>query len=331
MKLIPAILTLILICAPLGFAATFFDESGQGEFVFLERYQNAQPGATAGAGSAHITGAQSLFINPAGLALGQQNPVVDATIEINAFSEKQGLVSFAHPIDSLYLMLSLAYTDNGSIQEVDENRIITGKFHHSGNMVPAITLASTFQKLHWGTTLKLITENLAQTDDSQTALGWGVDAGILYQISPRYLSLSMAVINAGRKERAHIVEGVNGGSLNTLIKTGVAYRIHQMPRLVLLADLEKPLHNYTRIKIGGEYQLNSVLNLRIGSQADTEQIREQFNELRGVNTFDYQGGNWLKFATGFGIKWDQFTLDYAARILTSDLGINHLMSLSLNL
>lgn len=313
------------------FASNFLnDKAGYGEFAFIETYQGTRYAGMNGAGAAIADDIESIMLNPAGLA--RITPVKPSSVLLtyaySPYQDHQGILAYGfRPDSNSYIALHAAYTDNGVIEELDRNGDPTGATHHPGNIVPALSYARSLgEKWNWGLTAKMISENLAQTEESQTALGWGVDGGVIYHPSG-FLTFSTSFQNAGRKEVAHMEDGDNHGALNTSYRLGTQFRIKAVPRLFMNLDLEDAVYSNPRFLLGGEYYFGPGFQLRAGFRRDFNEAANLAKRTFGSEDDIHPGSHWSLFSAGFTFSPEAFQFSYAMQYLRWDLGIQHRVSL----
>jgi len=310
------------------FAQGVSASAGEGEFAFLERYTSTRVEGLAGAGAASVEGLDALFLNPAGLAAEDRDNVAAMHYESSVMDEYEGILAWGMGFDSLFVALSLAYTNQGSVDEIDVSGDPTGKTHYPGNLVPAISMAGRYDAWRWGVSGKWVSENLAQTDDSQTALGWSTDAGVQYMPGPRSLLLSLSIRDFGRKLSGHLKNSPNQeGWLNGSARAALRYRVPALPRLMLMSDLEKPWFFPLRLYLATEYQVNPYLSVRGGFRRDWVEYQNWFNNTFFSGDESYEGGHWGLFSSGLSLQVRRVRLDYAVQVLRWELGVTHRLGL----
>ena len=168
-------------------------------------------------------------------------------------------------------------------------------------------------RVRLGATVKGLSEYLGDYDGSQIALGWGLDLGLLYQPNVRNLGFGLALLNLGRKEIAHTLDGRTGGLLPVSLKGGFFYFPLDLPKAKVVVDAEVPWNDVPRLAGGVEYAYTPSFTVRAGSRIDWTEMRYTFLKVTDERPGDLDGGNALKLAGGFTFLADGIGLDYAVQ------------------
>jgi hypothetical protein len=312
---------LVLFLSVWVFADEFAD-AATGEFAFLERYRSTREIALGNGASALLSGTENTFTNPAGLALLEQQT---ASFQYNysLASEHWGWLNYAWKNDSLRMAISLAYADLGEVEEWNTEGEKTGTIHQPGNLVWGLHAAYPWKNtLYLGSSWRFISENLAQTDDSQTALGWSTDWSILWQSSIKDLLFAASWNNIGRKEIAHI-KGGDKGWTNDEIRLGITMRTIGFSRLQLALDFVSPRNHFSYLNFGGELRLSRYLYLRGGLQRNYREIQDYWQRYFHGTESSKPATHFSLWQTGFAIHLNQIKLDYALEYLRYSIGMQH--------
>lgn len=143
--------------------------------------------------------------------------------------------------------------------------------------------------LSCGINAKFILSRLVQ---KYTALGVGLDLGLLYNTPIKGVTAGFVIQNIGTR----LIYKTEGVPLQMNIKFGLAYeRCFKFGTLIAAADLVKPDENTLRQNIGVEFLYRNMFAVRAG----------------------YKFGYDLdRLTLGFGLKYKIFTLDYAFSLMT---------------
>lgn len=309
-----ALLAALLLPASPARAQDIAEYAGTTEFQYLQNLIYARPAALAGSYSALAEGLDAIGSNPAGLAR-IQNRFFSGTLRYHQLGITTGNATYSYPgALGLQYALSLAYVNYGQIAERDENGSLTGKDIIPTSFNPSLTAAKNLgPRLRGGITLKLLSEYLGDFEESQMAVGWGLDAGIQYQPALRGLGFGVEVLNLGRKERAHTADGRIGGLLPGSLKGGLFYQPADRRGTRLLADLELPFLDSPLFSFGVEQALNPFFLLRAGTRLDYHEAKYLALVALAQEDRDFHGGNAMKLTGGFGVLWEGLSLDYAAQ------------------
>lgn len=260
-------------------------------------------------------GTDALGVNTAGLAAMEKGAWVSAGYHYNVLGVHTGEIAYPfHDSQGIYYALSMNYTNFGGIDEVNDEGIKSGRSFYPANHTPALHVAgSFFNNLRTGISFKLPTEYLGGFEQSQWALGWAFDVGLQFQPKTKRLSLGAALLNAGRKEIAHISRSDRGGALPLILKGGLTYQSLNLKNAVFILDLNLPYHYTPYLSGGVEYEISRYFTLRAGSRFNLPETNAFFEEfvLDRRNVFPDRSA--VKAAGGFSLNQKMFSIDYAAQ------------------
>lgn len=305
-----------LVCGlTLASAQDYADRAGTAEFQYLETLVYARPAGLAGAYTSLAQGPDAVGYNPAGVSKSEQARSVTGTVRYHFLDVTSGNVTYGYPgMGGLSYAFSAAYINYGRIEELDEEGNASGRKNIPVSFNPSFTASrKANENVRIGITLKGLSEYLGDYDGSQMALGWGVDLGLLYRPNARNLGFGLALLNLGRKEVAHTVDGRTGGLLPVSLKGGMFFYPLDLPKAKVAVDLEAPWHDVPRLAGGIEYALNPAFIVRAGSRVDWVETRHYFLKVADERPGELQGGNALKLAGGFTFLADDISLDYAVQ------------------
>jgi hypothetical protein len=313
LRLCTVVLMLGLHCAT---AQQSHKRVGLEEFPFLSSACYARPAGTAGAYTTLAKGVDAIGSNPAGLAEESNGRWISAGFKRSFLSVNSGEISYPFPeTHDIYLAASIHYAQFETIRERNTEGVETGKTIAPSNHTLTVSAARQFsQKLKAGATLKLPTEYLGGFEESQWALGWGVDLGIKYYPGTKQFILGAALLNWGRKEVAHLEGGESGDLLPLEGRAGMTYHSLNIPDARFVLEASLPYHNYPYLTGGVVYDISENLAVRAGSRVNSNELKTYFNKyVLSRKTEDITGINALKLAAGLTLGTGPFGLDYAVQ------------------
>ena len=193
-------LSLILAC---GISAPrsqdFFDRAGTAEFQYVGNLIYARPAGMAGTYTSLAQGLDAVGYNPAGLSKSESARSISGTARYHFLDVSSGNVTYGFPgAGARTYAFSAAYINYGRIQGLDEDGKETPEEHMPVSFNPAFTAAGKVgDRIRLGTTVKMLSEYLGDFEGAQLGMGWGVDAGLLYQPNARNLGFGLALLNLG--------------------------------------------------------------------------------------------------------------------------------------
>jgi hypothetical protein len=298
-----------------GLAQDFSDGAGTSEFQYLETLIFARPAGLAGAYTSLAQGIDAVGYNPAGVSKSEGARSVSGTFRYHFLNVSSGNATYGYPgAGGMSYAFSAAYLNSGRIDEVDATGDATGRSHIPASFNPSFTASrKASDRVRLGATVKGLSEYLGDYDGSQIALGWGLDLGLLYQPNVRNLGFGLALLNLGRKEIAHTLDGRTGGLLPVSLKGGFFYFPLDLPKAKVAVDAEVPWNDAPRLAGGVEYAYTPSFTVRAGSRIDWTETRHIFLKVTDERPGDLDGGNALKLAGGFTFLADGIGLDYAVQ------------------
>ncbi|MGY8823876.1 MAG: PorV/PorQ family protein [Candidatus Latescibacterota bacterium] len=151
--------------------------------------------------------------------------------------------------------------------------------------------------LRVGGQLKFVRQSIS----TATASGWAIDLGVLHALSP-HVDLGATLLNFGRMSKLERTST----PLPTEGRAGLVYSGIQ--RLRIGFEAQKARASDLSLHVGGQYQANSLLALRLG----------------------YQTSENRHLSAGLGLRVGTWTIDYAYIPFSSGLGEAHRLSLQLD-
>ncbi len=294
--------------------------------------------ATGGAMLASLTGLESIYYNPAGLALGDNTEIM--------FS----YMSYIADINVSYFAASTVLGDLGSVGisfktfDFGDIPVTTNEFPDGTGSTYSpsfLTLGLTYSKvitdrISVGTNLKLVSESI----DNTNASGIAIDFGVLYHFNPQ-LSMAATLKNIGTNmtysgENLQQKTSVPGTSLGS---TNGAYEIIAEP-------FQMP--SFFELSLAYKQEFNEQNNLMLGSTFTANNSLENAMhfgmEYGFMNTFFLRGGyNFLVenndqsvfgFTFGAGVNYKigsdvGLAFDYAFRNVNDFPTANHVFTVKM--
>ncbi|MBU1487008.1 PorV/PorQ family protein [bacterium] len=289
-------ITLLFLFLPLSLQAGE-EKIGTSSASFLKIGVGARAAAMGQAYCALSDDLFAIYYNPAGLANLKDRQLSYAH---NLWFDEitHGFLAFAHPIKDIVLGLGIDYLTMGKAKETTEqNPGGTGReFRIEDDLALFLSISKRIREdLSSGMNIKYIKQGVAD----ETASGFGLDLGLLWQSAP--LNLGLTIQNLGEKE----------SNLPFNIKAGLAYK--EIENTTFVLDVHLPRDNKISYHLGGEYWIRNILALRAG-----------YNSHLLENSLNNFGLKWLTL--GFGVNLKVVQLD-AAYLSYGDLGNTYRFSL----
>lgn len=287
------------------------DQTGTNPGNFLKLSGGVKPVAMGNAFVAIADDISAIYWNPAGLTQ-LRSPVFSSMYSTWLADMSYSNISFAAPVSkNMMTGLSLDYVSAGQIDETTASQPYgTGKSFTPSFFTINFPLAfQTLPPLSIGFNIKALFDII----NTSEAIGYGVDAGMLWKITDnvsagfcaRNLAGSIAVLPDAKGQSSQNPQAKSDLASNYAF--GLSYRL---PFLLLGLDYNVPSDNQGSFNLGAEYNLKDFFFGRIGFSTRSE---------------ENAGGN---FGAGLGLKFGILKLDYAYAPY-GDLGITHRLSLGL--
>jgi len=284
-----------LVWIPLFVAVSAFaggDYGLPGEFLNVGA--GAKPDAMGGAWTAVADDINSIYWNPAGVAMYQSGQILFQYSPLDL----GGSMSYAAYSQPLYSMgsfgLAVANTSSGKVDRVDADNITVGDYTDRETGYLGTYAYRLNDLLALGTNVKVAEHSM----DGKTARGYGMDAGALYQIVENKYKVGLVVRNLVPPEYKWATETER---FPTNVRAGGAAYFFE-DRLLTTMDVEKTVgvSQNPKLHLGLQTYFFQDLFLRLGANQ---------SELTG----------------GLGFRYKTMELDYA--MLYRDIGITNQMSL----
>ena len=309
-KLLILIVIYCLIFGNAAFAAN--DQTGTNPGNFLKLGGGVRPISMGNAFVAVADDLSAIYWNPAGLTQ-IKSTAFSSTYASWLADMSYSNISFVSSIPRVNMStgLSIDYISAGQIEETTSSQPYgTGKTFTPSFL--ALTMPLAFQPLEplsIGFNVKTLFDRIGTSD----AIGYGIDAGVLWKITDnisaglcaRNLVGSLAVLPTASNQTNQATQAKQDLASNYAL--GLSYRL---PSLNLGLDYNLPSDNQGAISLGAEYNIKDTFFGRVGFSTRSE---------------ENAGGNW---GAGLGLKFGILKLDYAYAPY-GDLGITHRVSFGL--
>lgn len=304
------ILSALLVFTPCShsFAATPNKNAGTTSFAFLRQEVGARASALAGASSAVVIDASSIWSNPGALVRLERREFL-ASYQ-NQFAEfNAGYIAAAFPRGKQAFAFALQYYSYGTFVQTNMLGEVTGEFS-GGDLVAIGSYSRAFgPRFSAGGSVKFVKESIQDF----SASGLAVDLGLRYQTDRGREAFALVVQNLGTQLDAL---GSEKGDMPMQLRLGAMIN----PRKIdvrLSGDLVMPSDNSLWGAIGLEYVALSPLSLRLGwsSFGSNAKVEGASADLAG-------------FAFGIGVEVNkQMSFGYSLGT-HGDLGENHRITIS---
>lgn len=288
-------------------------------YNFLKLDVDARSSSMAGSFVSMENDANMIFYNPAGLSTITNNKAsvgfFKYLLDINS-----GNVSYAQKYkDYGYFGIGIRYINYGTFDKYDEALNEQGTFG-ANDIAISLGYANKYkERFNFGGNLKFIYSKYDEYGSSAIAF----DAGALVQIPEYMMSVGASILNAGTQIDSYID---TKEKLPLDIRFGVTKRLEHLPLTVNIGlcrlgdDYDKFFTRFKNIIIGGEFNINEYVDLRLGYN------NQQRQDLKTGSSIGLAG-----FSAGLGIKYEEkYFLDYSFNSL-GKIGSTHRINIGFNL
>ncbi len=288
-------------------------------YNFLKLDVDARSSSMAGSFVSMENDANIIFYNPAGLST-----IKNSKASIGFFKYlldiNSGNVSYTQKYkDYGYFGIGIRYINYGTFDKYDEDLNELGTFG-ANDIAVSIGYANKYEnRFNFGGNLKYIYSKYDEYGSSAIAF----DAGALVQIPEYMTSVGISILNVGTQIDSYID---TKEKLPLDIRFGITKKLEHLPLTVnfglcrLADDYDKFFDRFKNIIIGGEFNVNEYVDLRIGYN------NQQRQDLKTGTAIGLAG-----FSTGLGIKYeDKYFLDYSFNSL-GKIGSTHRINIGFNL
>lgn len=309
-KIAGCLFAVSLLCTSTAFA--------QLPFQFLHLNQSARAAALGGAFTAMGNDVSAIFINPASLGTVEDNNL-SVTFLKHVSDINSGLATYIIPLEmNGTLAASALFTSYGSFIRADGSGKQTGTFGSSETALSVTYSNNLDSNLFWGASAKFAYSTLAEV----SSVGFGVDAGIFYQMPKSRTNIGVSILNIGTQLSTY--EGLQE-TLPLDVRIGINHRLRGLPMLVnfnfhhLGDETDDFFGKFANFSLGGELYLGKVIQVRVGYD----------NRVRTAVSVESQRGL-SGFSAGVGIKTSFAMIDYGASSLGSAASL-HRFSIGMKL
>jgi hypothetical protein len=288
-------------------------------YNFLKLDVDARSSSMAGSFVSMENDANLIFYNPAGLST-----ITSKKASVGFFKYlldiNSGNIAYAQQYkDYGYFGIGIRYINYGTFDKYDEDLNNLGTF---GANDIAISLGYAYKykgRFNFGANLKYINSKYDEYGSSAVAM----DLGALVQVPEYMMNVGASLLNAGTQIKSYID---TKEKLPLDLRFGVSKKLEHLPLTVnfglcrLTDDYNKFFDRFKNLIIGGEFNINEYVDLRIGYN------NQQRQDLKTGTTIGLAG-----FSAGLGIKYeDKYRLDYSFNSL-GKIGSTHRVNISFNL
>ncbi len=282
--------------------------TGTTGFDFLRITPTAREAALAGSPVARPAGALAFYYNPAGI---NSSNSAQFTYINHVAGTHLGSIGYTQPIDAgRAIGVGVFYLNSGTMKRTNEIGEELGTF---GVSYANVNLSGSLQPRP-GLNLGLGIAGLYGTMDTFFSLALASNIGLLYQPPLPGLNLGFTITNLGFQ-----LKPFSSARDPMPLEFNLGASWEPIPEINLNLNLNQPIDNRFNFRAGVEGWVNQYLALRLG-------YNSLGSDLMGGGGSDALAG----FATGIGIRYDRFQLDYSFTPMVI-LGTSHRISLGINL
>lgn len=300
---------------------------GQASFLWVHNLQSPRNVALEGSAGALFNNDPGVAIlNPAALK-SEDRYQVAASWQEGDLTESQGLVQFSHPLYSGRVLHSYGFVNNGEVVGYNEDAEPTGMSHYPLAQMYSVSWIQALTHFQLGITGRMLWERLSQSPDAQTGVAAAFDWGLIWNSpSPRY-GVALAARHVGTQIRPFIKGGTTHYPLSSNLTLSGFLRPANLPRLVLLSELDAPRYSPVVAKLGGEYIVGQSIFLRGGIQRNVIDVTRQVKSFFQSTTVPNETGSHRLFSLGAGYTLPWLSVDYSYSHLFEGMGSEHRLGL----
>lgn len=320
----------VLVIAMFGTLPLFGQKVGTSSLQFLKVMPTARATAMGDAYSTIASGADAVFWNPAGLAVGSDIEVTGTHI-LWLFDTRQSTLAASLPTEDWGTFgISLQYVDYGTINVTRQERLVfigsgedyhynpglTGETFSPSSYIIGVSYAQKMtDKFSAGLTAKYVNESLwnaptvtvvnKATGETETVNTYAhlflFDFGMQYNTGYRSVRIGVAIQNFGQqvkfaKESFPAPLMFRIGTAADMIGPDALFGTSEANRITLAYDLFQPNDYAQQMHIGGEYAFEEAIFFRAGYKVfyDNDNITVGAGIRQDITglpfTFDYSYG-----------------------------------------
>ncbi|MCF7920014.1 MAG: PorV/PorQ family protein [Candidatus Cloacimonetes bacterium] len=308
------ILTFLLICFTLSSWA-LSEDAGTTGFAFFKLAFSPRAAALGYAFAGVANDPEAVFYNPAGLYQLKEKQISAVYMsyleDINC-----GAVIYSHPrsdnANTTFYARFLTTEETRTESDEQGNYLGTNGTFGASDLELGAAYAHHFSStLNVGATAKFIYESL----DSNSALAFACDFGLYHITTNPKLHFGLVLRNVGIQLSSFTSSNYDE-HLPVTADLGFGYRANS--KLLLAADIYRPLNSDFYGRFGIEYTFHQMLQLRLGYKTDATDWK------KGAD-----GDALAGFSGGFALNWQKYILNYAF-LSYGDLGLVNQISLTYN-
>jgi len=299
----------------------FIDAQSLATYNFLKLDVDARSSSMAGSFVSMENDANMIFYNPGGLAT-----LTDKKASIGFFKYlldiNAGNIAYSQKYKDIgYFGVGVRYINYGSFDKYSDESTpeYLGTFG-ANEIAISLGYANKYkERFNYGANIKFIQSKLDEYSSSAIA----VDLGGLIQIPEYRMSIGASLLNAGTQLSSYM------GTREQLpmdLRFGITKRLEHLPLTFniglcrLTDDYDKFFERFKNLIIGGEFNINEYVDLRIGYN------NQQRQDLKTGTSLGLAG-----FSAGLGIKYqEKYRLDYSFNSM-GKIGSTHRVNIGFNL
>ncbi|MBN2410940.1 PorV/PorQ family protein [candidate division KSB1 bacterium] len=261
-------------------------------FQFLRTQVGARPAGMAGAFVAVPGDVNSLYYNPASIAvIGKRTASFTYLNDLLDFNS--GFIGYVHPRMGLgNFGFSVLYKDYGQFDKMDQYGQEMGTFGANSISLNASYAITAAENLYIGATGKYIRASIENYSADAVAL----DAGVMYVMPKHELTFAAGIYNLGTATSAFVE---TKDDLPLCLRAGFSKKLAHLP-LLLSANAYKYSDEAWQAAIGGEFTLSDYVLLRLG-----------YDFIGRKMHVDASDDTFAGAAIGLGFLWKQIKIDYS--------------------
>jgi hypothetical protein len=291
------------------------DNAGTSSFAFMKINVSARPVAMGGAFTGLADDESSLYYNPAGIGLIENDRFIFGYHDYFV-GMQSGFVGLIHPLDYTNVLgMYVSYLNYGDLIEADEQGNELGTFG-GGDMLFGLTFARNInQRVQIGATAKFAYEKIDQYSASALAF----DLGLRMTSDRGRMTGGLMIQNLGTTLSS--LGEDDSFDLPLTFRLGGSAKPRGMD-LIIAADLVKPRDNDILLAVGGESFHFDPLLIRLG-----------YNTVGSEYETSSSDASWTGISLGFGLNLKKLGPLAKAQISYSytpaaDLGTSHRITLT---
>ncbi|MBL7128978.1 MAG: type IX secretion system protein PorQ [Ignavibacteria bacterium] len=288
-------------------------------YNFLTLNVDARSSALSGSVEAIVNDVNSIYYNPAGLST-LENPQGSVGFFKYLLDINSGSAAYSQKYKDIgYFGIGIRYINYGSFEKYDETYTNTGTFN-ANDIAISIGYANKYiERLHYGVNAKFIYSSY----DEYSSTAIAADLGLMYQIPEYMLNIGISLLNIGTQLDPYVN---TREELPLDLRIGFNKKLEYLPLTFsaalhnLAADEDKFFDRFKNVTVGGEFELNEYVNLRIGYNNQHRQ------DLKTGSTIGIGG-----FSAGFGVRLkNMYLIDYSFNSF-GKIGTTHRINVGFNL